>query len=112
LLGSFAGIPYQSLLGIIKLAWVGFVVNLISGLALFASQASMFVRHPAFLIKIAAIFVAMILAAVIQNQLRQHAKSWDESRADVGAVSRLAAVSLALWLTAMIAGRLIAYILI
>lgn len=53
LLGLFPGIPAQSLLGLIWLAWAGFAVNALSGSALFSSQATIFVESAPFLIKAA-----------------------------------------------------------
>ncbi len=35
LLGAFAGIPYSSIYRLLTIAWIGFVVNFLSGSALF-----------------------------------------------------------------------------
>ncbi len=110
ILGSFEGMPYSSLRDIMKIAWVGFVVNLLSGCALFTAQATVFVESLPFLIKIPAIFSAVGIAGVVQRQLRQNAEEWDNG-ATVSVVTKLlAAGSIALWLIAIVAGRLIAYL--
>ena len=109
-LGSFDGMPYSSLPGLMKIAWAGFIVNLLSGTALFTAQATVFVDSLPFLIKIPAIFTAVGVAGVMQKQLRQHAGAWDSGVAVSSAAKSLAAVSIGLWLIAIIAGRLIAYL--
>ena len=107
LLGGFQGIAVGSMLPFIKVAWIGFLVNAISGVALFTSQASYFVTSTPFLIKIACIFVGAILAKVMQNQLvAANAAGNIENVSMKG----LASLSLLLWLVAIVAGRWVAYI--
>lgn len=110
ILGSFPGIQLDAMRGMLKLAWAGFVLNLASGVALFIAQATFFITHPAFLIKIGAIFLAIVDAALIQNILKHNAASWDEGGSVSTKTKVLATASLLLWLTAIVAGRLIAYI--
>lgn len=110
ILGSFEGMPFASLPGFMRIAWAGFIVNLLSGTALFTAQATVFVESLPFLIKIPAIFAAVGVAGVMQKQLRQNAQEWDSGAAVSGAAKSLAWLSITLWLIAMIAGRLIAYL--
>ena len=110
ILGSFEGMPYSSLRDIMKIAWAGFIVNLLSGCALFTAQATVFVESLPFLIKIPAIFSAVGIAGVMQRQLRQNAESWDNGATVSVAAKLLAAGSIVLWLIAIVAGRLIAYL--
>lgn len=108
--GCFSKLEMTPLKGFIKIAWAGFIINFISGFSLFASQATYFITHKAFVIKIIAIFLAIINAALLQNLLRQHAASWDGGAAVSTNAKVLAITSLILWSVAMIAGRLIAYV--
>jgi len=108
--GCFSKLEMVPLKGFIKIAWAGFVVNFISGFSLFAAQATYFITHKAFIIKIIAIFLAIINAALLQNMLRQNAQSWDGGAAIPMNAKLLAISSLILWSVAMVAGRLIAYI--
>lgn len=108
--GCFSKLEMVPLKSLIKIAWAGFIVNFISGFSLFASQATYFITHKAFIIKIIAIFLAIINAAFLQNLLRQHAASWDGGAAVSMNAKVLAISSLILWSVAMIAGRLIAYV--
>lgn len=111
LLGLFPGIRPSAFLGLGKLGWVGFIVNAASGVALFASQATIFVESIPFLVKIACIIAGMVLAGVIQSRLRVELSRNDSVAAISKSTKIIAVVSLMLWLAAIIAGRLIAYII-
>lgn len=111
LLGLFSGISYASIDSLKKLAWTGFSINAISGCFLFTSQATTFVSNTPFLLKISMIFLAAICAGVIQNRMHNEASAWDSSgTAAVGSVKAIAAVSLTLWIGAIVSGRLVAYL--
>ncbi len=101
LLGMFAALPVNTFSNLGKLALAGFILNAISGLLLFSSQASIFVTSVPFLSKIVAITIGMILAHSIQEKLNDAVSSNTKI---------LAAVSLICWIAAIIGGRLIAYI--
>lgn len=109
LLGSFSGIRIDSLLPTVRFAWIGFVLNAISGVLLFTSQASYFITNRPFLIKISMIFIGVILAAIIQRKLRD-ARDASGAWAITGGTKTIAAVSLTMWVGAIITGRLIAYL--
>ncbi len=111
LLGSFDGVAHGSLIGLVKLGWIGFVINALSGAALFTSQATTFVASTPFLLKIGSIFLAAICAAVIQSRSRDEAAGWDAPGVSVpGSLRVIAAASLTLWVSAIVSGRLIAYL--
>ena len=111
LLGMFDGIEHGSLTGLVKFGWIGFLVNALSGAALFSSQAVTFVESTPFLLKIASIALAAICAAIIQNRSRADAASWDTGDGNPPSSIRVvAAVSLTLWISAIVSGRLIAYL--
>ena len=110
LIGLFQGISYESLESLRNLGWTGFVINAISGCFLFSSQATVFIESTPFLLKIAMIFLAAISAGILQNRLRDAAVTWDGAGAAVGNVRLIAMVSSALWIGAIISGRLVAYI--
>ena len=91
----------------VRLAYVGFLLNAVSGIMLFTSQASIFAASTSFRFKIAFILLGMILAWQIQKRLL--ALPADASEVP-GSLRILAAVSLLCWVSAIIAGRLIAYL--
>ena len=41
LLGKFEGVPYEALQRLLPVAWVGFLINTLSGSGLFVAQATM-----------------------------------------------------------------------
>ena len=108
--GYFSSLSFVGLRRAIKIAWCGFVVNVISGFSLFTSQASYFATHTAFLIKIAAIMLAAINAYMLQKLLSERAEQWDQGVAVESKAKFLAISSMSLWVVAIIAGRLIAYV--
>ncbi len=109
LLGSFRQIRIDSLLPAVRFAWIGFVLNAMSGALLFTSQASYLITNRPFLIKITMIFIGVILAAIIQRRLRD-AGAAGVDRAISGGTKAVAAVSLTMWIGAIVTGRLIAYL--
>ena len=102
LLGLFEGLAPQAFVDLGRVALIGFIINATSGSFLFVAQASTFVHSTPFLVKISCIAFALVIARVIQSRLR--------SGREGGLTRQLAAVSLFAWVTAIVAGRLIAYI--
>ena len=110
LLGLFSGLRLDAFLPLSRLAWAGFIINAISGILLFTSQAVTFAGNTPFLIKISAIIVGMVLAGVIQSRLRAELSASAGEQVDsVGSIRVIAMASLTCWFTAIVAGRLIAY---
>jgi uncharacterized membrane protein YiaA len=110
ILGLFSQVSIVSLSALIKLSWCGFALNLASGLGLFISQATFFATHLPFLVKITAILLALVSAAYIQRVIKAKGEQWDTENQIPNRAKLLAIISISLWLTAIIAGRLIAYI--
>jgi len=100
LLGSFRSLDLDSFLPLMKFAWIGFVINAVSGVLLFTSQASYFVTLLPFLLKIGLIFIAAVITGVIQQKIRNASST---------RLGLLATISLVAWLGAIVNGRLIAY---
>ena len=111
ILGFNKGIAYVSFVSLFKLAWIGLAINALSGFALFSSQATVFVENTPFLIKISCIAAGVIFSILILRQLDTQATAFDkgETKPD-GVLMALAALSVFCWISAIIAGRLIAYL--
>tara|TARA_B100001059_G_scaffold217701_1_gene237221 strand:- start:3671 stop:4144 length:474 start_codon:yes stop_codon:yes gene_type:complete len=110
LLGFFGTVEYSGFLDLYKIAWVGLLVNVSSGFALFSSQATFFITSIPFITKISAIVLGSIIAYFIQIELRSNANGWDHNEEQPARKHvYLASFSLLLWLTAIFGGRLIAY---
>ena len=110
LLGKFSGMPYQTLLSYMKLAWAGFLLNFISGCMLFTAQATFFISSTPYLIKIAAVIAGGIIAVLLQQKLRAGASDWDSGTPVPSNVRNMATLSIVLWSITIIAGRMTAYL--
>ncbi len=105
------GVSFQAFLSLYRLAWIGFLINALSGSALFTSQATTFVESAPFLIKISAVISGVIFGIFIQRRLRSRVADWDNADANIeSSATALAALSLVCWIGAIFAGRLIAYL--
>ena len=102
LLGFINGVTEANFLELKKLAYCGFLINGISGIMLFASQASYLSTNLPFLVKLFFIGSGMFLASQIYKKIGK--KSGRNS------TKFLAILSLFSWFGAITAGRLIAYI--
>ena len=102
LLGFINGVTEANFLELKKLAYCGFLVNGISGIMLFASQASYLSTNLPFLVKLFFIGSGMLLASKIYKKI--------EKNTGRTSTKILAILSLFSWFGAITAGRLIAYI--
>ena len=111
LLGLWRTVPLASIAGpTVPVATAGFVVAAMSGVGLLATKATEYAGNPFLLIKFPAIAVALLNVAVVTSR-----PAWKQmSRPDPTAADRRVlviggGVSLAAWLTAIGAGRMIGY---
>ena len=84
------------------IGWVGFLINLGSGLILFAGSATSYFFQGAFQIKILAIIAGGILMKLVMNSVREN-KPLQTQKA-------LGAACLLCWTIGVITGRLMAYL--
>ena len=102
LLGFISGVTEANFLELKNLAYYGFLINGISGIMLFSSQASYLSTNLPFLLKLFFIGSGMLLASKIYKKI--------EKNAGRTSTKILAVLSLFSWFGAITAGRLIAYI--
>src|SRR5262245_61813923 len=107
LLGVGPGIPLEELKRVFPIFWVGFTINLISGVMLFISEAADKATQPVFLLKLGLIIIGVAVTARIR---RLAFGDWTPPPLMPSAVRRLAMSSLVLWGGAIVAGRLMAYL--
>jgi hypothetical protein len=100
-------IPLHRLRPLYRFIWIGFTINLVSGVILFITEAADRVVDPVFGIKMASIAVALALGGVVKR--RAIDPTGAPKVANVQTRS-LAAVSLGMWTIAIVAGRLMAYL--
>jgi hypothetical protein len=110
LLGRFRAIPFQSLRTLFTIAWIGFLVNFVSGAALFSSQAISYVTNVPFLLKMSFVLAGALTVGYLQTAV---ARTGDMLAADdvaTGSIKVVAIISIVMWLGATVTGRLIAYL--
>ena len=110
LLGFAPRLPIASLAPLYRFMWAGFAMNAITGVMLFASDATTKAAQPVFYIKLTLIGLALVTTAMIRTTVTRATPlpSADASRAS--RITRLATLSLLLWAAAITAGRLMAYL--
>jgi hypothetical protein len=101
-LGFAKGISIQAYDKLFYIGWLGFIINLVSGIILFAGNASVYTFQWTFQLKIGAILVGGILMKVVMNAVRENKPEATQKM--------LAGISMACWMIGMITGRLMAYI--
>lgn len=110
LLGRFRTIPFASLRTYFAIAWVGFLVNFLSGVALFSSQATTYVTNMPFLIKMGCVLAGAATVGYLQPAVAQIGDGHGADAVVPSAIRTVAVVSLVVWAVAIITGRLIAYL--
>ena len=108
LLGGASRIPLKPLEKYFSIMWLGFAVNAVSGVMLFAKEATTVSSSVVFWVKMALIALAMWVVTRIRAEV------FDDPLIDThpvpGRVRALALASILLWAAAITAGRLLAYI--
>jgi hypothetical protein len=107
ILGLARGIPLEALTSSFRFMWIGFWINAVSGVMLFAGDPTTKGTTKLFMGKLALIAAAVTVMIATKRLLYGRA-----ARAGVVTPSTkaLAAASLVLWVSAIAAGRLMAYI--
>lgn len=109
-LGYFSGIPFSSLYRLLKFAWVGFIINFLSGGLLFAASATTFIVHQIFLTKMLFVIVGAIFVGIMQGMLKTVLETGTADSAPPSNLKTIAWLTIGAWTVAMIAGRFIAYL--
>ncbi|HWK54708.1 MAG TPA: hypothetical protein VNR18_10085 [Hyphomicrobiales bacterium] len=95
-------VPLQAHANLYAVAWAGFFVNLISGIALYSSHAVEYSYQVVFIMKLLLILAGGILFKLMIDSARKYGDS-------AGRTKLMGFLSLASWLGAIITGRLMAY---
>ena len=110
LMGRFERIPLTALENLLRMAWYGFAVNLVTGAMIFTSQAVSYTTSPTFLLKMLMVIGGVVVAAYMQPILRREAAGWGGTGGVPQGLRTLAAVSLVMWSITIITGRFTAYL--
>ena len=100
LLGVARAIPLASLDRVFGLLWAGFALTAATGVLLFVSDATKHASNPAFFVKLVFVTGGVVTLVLVRSRVFHGAQR--------GAL--FAAASLACWLVALTAGRLMAYV--
>ena len=100
-------VPLRRLLPLYRFIWIGFAINLLSGLILFVTEAADRIADPVFAVKMASIAAALWLGVIVKRRAIDRPGAPDVT---TGLSRSMAAASLALWTIAIVAGRLMAYL--
>jgi hypothetical protein len=99
-------VPSFDLKGIYRVMWLGFGINLLSGLALLAAYPAKALTNWVFFAKL----TAVVLGVWVLQQLKGELAVAGGAARDVSTrARRLAVLSLLLWAGTILAGRLLAY---
>jgi len=111
LLGCWRTIPLAALSrAAVPLARVGFAIAAIAGIGLLATKATEYIGNPFMLIKFPAIAVALVNVAALRRSTAWRApRSRELSPSERRQLAAFGGVSLAAWLTAVAAGRMVGY---
>jgi|SRR6185503_9703062 len=107
LLGIAPAIPIDEIKRVFPIFWVGFFINLVSGLMLFVSEAEDKATQPVFLLKLLLIAIGVVVTGRIRRVLFG---SGSMPTVAATAARTLAVSSLVAWGGAIVAGRLMAYL--
>jgi hypothetical protein len=107
LLGVAPQVPLAPLARVFRILWAGAAMSVGSGLLLFAADASTKGATTVFFVKLACIAAAALVAWRVQRMISGLGA---EAGSVVPGLRILAVVSLALWVGAIAAGRLMAYL--
>lgn len=108
-LGLFTAIPYRSLYRLLKIAWIGLLINFVSGSCLFANTATAFIVDWLFLLKMTMVVTGATLVAIMQSMIRTTLTAGGSEAAAAPNLKLVAWLSIAAWTVGMVAGRFIAY---
>ncbi len=91
-------------------AWIALLLIVPSGVAMFSAHASEFAENPAFRVKLVLLVSAGVNALAFRRGVFRSVSTWDQHVRTPTAAKASAMLSLAIWLSVITCGRLIAYL--
>lgn len=107
LLGLAPDVPVNEMERYFPVMWAGVWVNGLSGIALLIAYPTKALTNPVFFLKLALVVAALTISRAIGRRVFRGATARETGRARTE--RRLAVASLAVWASAITAGRLLAY---
>ena len=109
LLGFARSFPVRAVHQLLPLVWIGFGINLFTGVLFIFSGPDFYYTNMAFRVKMVLILIAGINALWYQLTVHKEIASWPESGAAPGHAKLIAGTSLLLWIAVIFFGRFIMY---
>ena len=109
LLGLYRTIPLTTLDRLLSIAWVGILLNAVSGFSIFVTEATRYVTNVPFIVKMAFVVVGSVSLVATQRLLRRNASILEAGQVPPRGRG-LALGSVVFWTMAVVTGRLIAYL--
>ena len=110
IIGIPRSLPLVPMRQLMRLVWLGFTVNLLTGLTLFSADAVKFYHSPTFRFKLLAVVSGVTLAAILNSIVFKAAPDIDSGAARISpAFKGMAILSILVWLAAISLGRYVAY---
>ena len=106
ILGVAPDLPLKSVKRLFRIMWIGFWLNAATGLLLLAAYPTKSLTNPVFYVKLSLIGLAVFTMQKINTWVVDNASS---ESSGVATGKTMAKLSIALWLGAITAGRLLAY---
>lgn len=95
---------------ILPWTWLGFAVQVITGMLLFSSEALKIYTNPAFRLKILLILLAGVQALLFHRLTYRNVSQWDADAPTPTSAKLAGALSLLLWTGVVAAGRFIGFV--
>lgn len=106
---TFPQEPVRRIAGtLLPYTWAGFVLMVATGLPLFAAESINLINNPAFQVKLVLLALAGVNALLFHLTVYRRVDSWGSGGTSPPAARLLAGVSVLLWLSIIVSGRLIA----
>lgn len=109
LLGFARSLPVRAIHRLLLWTWIGFGINLVTGILFIFTQASFYYPNPSFWIKMVLILLAGANALWFQRTINRELESWPDDADASYQAKVIAGISLALWIGVIFFGRFIMY---
>ncbi|MGH8257862.1 MAG: hypothetical protein ACRET0_16795 [Steroidobacteraceae bacterium] len=104
------GLPIPAMRRFMKVVWLGFWMNLVSGVLLFSIYPDKYVHNTLFRFKIGFIIAGLVIGALLNTSLLSVGDEYAKAGTIAPARAKaLAVLSLCCWISAIVAGRYLAY---
>jgi hypothetical protein len=94
---------------LVPITWIAFGLAVITGLLMFAANATTYYGNTAFRLKMVALLVAGVNMAIFQLVTFRNVDAWDKDKPPPGAAKFAGAASIAIWIAVIFVARWIGF---